>query len=67
MARWVRLCQGWLVLSDLYDIGTYQAGLFDKPSDRTNSRQLMDVIDGINHSGRGKVFFARQGIKKVGQ
>jgi DNA polymerase V len=53
-----------VVLSDFYDIGTYQAGLFDKPSDRTDSRQLMDVIDGINHSGRGKVFFARQGIKK---
>jgi DNA polymerase V len=53
-----------VVLSDFYDIGTYQAGLFDKPSARTDSRQLMDVIDGINHSGLGKVFFARQGIKK---
>ncbi len=53
-----------VVLSDFYDIGTYQTGLFDKPSGHTNSRQLMQVVDAINHSGRGKVFFARQGIKK---
>ena len=53
-----------VVLSDFYDIDTYQVGLFDKPLDRKNSRQLMDVVDSINHSGRGKVFFARQGVKK---
>ena len=53
-----------VVLSDFYDIGTYQAGLFDQPSAHTNSRQLMHVVDEINHSGLGKVFFARQGIKK---
>ncbi|MGB0458574.1 MAG: translesion error-prone DNA polymerase V subunit UmuC [Porticoccaceae bacterium] len=53
-----------VVLSDFYDIGTYQTDLFDKASGHTNSRQLMHVIDRINHSGRGKVFFARQGIKK---
>ena len=53
-----------VVLSDFYDIGTYQAGLFDQPSGHTNSRQLMHVMDTINHSGRGKVFFARQGIKR---
>jgi DNA polymerase V len=53
-----------VVLSDFYDIGTYQAELFDQPSTYTNSRQLMNVVDTINHSGRGKVFFARQGVKK---
>ena len=53
-----------VVLSDFYDIGTYQVGLFDQPSAHTNSRQLMHVVDEINHSGLGKVFFARQGIKK---
>jgi DNA polymerase V len=53
-----------VVLSDFYDIGTYQAGLFDKPSTYHNSRQLMQVMDRINHSGRAKVFFARQGIEK---
>jgi DNA polymerase V len=53
-----------VVLSDFYDIGTYQVGLFDQPSGHANSRQLMHVVDEINHSGRGKVFFARQGIKK---
>ena len=53
-----------VVLSDFYDIGTYQAGLFDEPTGHANSRQLMQVVDTINHSGRGKVFFARQGIKK---
>ncbi len=53
-----------VVLSDFYDIGTYQTGLFDKPSAYSNSRQLMQVMDRINHSGRAKVFFARQGIEK---
>ena len=53
-----------VVLSDFYDIGTYQAELFDQPSTHTNSRQLMNVVDTINHSGRGQVFFARQGVKK---
>ena len=53
-----------VVLSDFYDIGTYQAGLFDQPSAHTNSRKLMHVVDEINHSGLGRVFFARQGIKK---
>jgi DNA polymerase V len=53
-----------VVLSDFYDIGTYQVGLFDEPTGHANSRQLMQVVDTINHSGRGKVFFARQGIKK---
>ncbi|MDA9014743.1 translesion error-prone DNA polymerase V subunit UmuC [Porticoccaceae bacterium] len=53
-----------VVLSDFYDIGTYQVGLFDKPSAYSNSRQLMQVMDRINHSGRAKVFFARQGIEK---
>jgi len=53
-----------VVLSDFYDIGTVQAGLFDKPSVHTNSRQLMNVVDNINHSGLGRVFFARQGVQK---
>jgi hypothetical protein len=29
-----------------------------------NSEQLMAVLDGINHSGKGHVWFAGQGIQK---
>lgn len=36
--------------------------LFDDTQLRSNSNQLMKVVDGINHSGLGKVWFADRGI-----
>jgi len=38
--------------------------LFDEQPPRAGSEQLMKVVDGINHSGLGKIWFAGQGINK---
>ncbi len=59
-----RYAKAGVMLSDFYDPGMYQPGLFDDVSTRSNSQQLMSVLDTINQSGAGKVFFAGQGTKK---
>lgn len=59
-----RYAKAGVMLSDFYDPGMFQPGLFDDVSTRSNSQQLMSVLDTINQSGAGKVFFARQGTKK---
>jgi DNA polymerase V len=42
-----------------------QIDLFDEQPPRAGSEQLMKAIDGINHSGLGKIWFAGQGINKA--
>lgn len=59
-----RYAKAGVMLSDFYDPGMFQLGLFDDVSTRSNSQQLMSVLDTINQSGAGKVFFAGQGTKK---
>ncbi|NOF49940.1 translesion error-prone DNA polymerase V subunit UmuC [Vibrio cholerae] len=59
-----RYAKSGVMLSDFYDPGMFQPGLFDDVSTRSNSQQLMSVLDTINQSGAGKVFFAGQGTKK---
>ena len=59
-----RYAKAGVMLSDFYDPGMFQPGLFDDVSTRSNSQQLMSVLDSINQSGAGKVFFAGQGTKK---
>ena len=59
-----RYAKAGVMLSDFYDPGMFQPGLFDDVSNRSNSQQLMSVLDTINQSGAGKVFFAGQGTKK---
>lgn len=59
-----RYAKAGIMLSDFYDPGMFQPGLFDDVSTRSNSQQLMSVLDTINQSGVGKVFFAGQGTKK---
>ncbi|MET1310113.1 translesion error-prone DNA polymerase V subunit UmuC [Vibrio parahaemolyticus] len=59
-----RYAKAGVMLSDFYDSGMFQPGLFDDVSTRSNSQQLMSVLDTINQSGAGKVFFAGQGTKK---
>lgn len=59
-----RYAKAGVMLSDFYDPGMFQPGLFDDVSTRSNSQQLMSVLDTINQSGAGKVFFAGQGLKK---
>ncbi|PVZ84168.1 DNA polymerase V subunit UmuC [Serratia sp. S1B] len=41
-----------------------QIDLFDEIPPRPGSEQLMSIIDHINHTGLGKVWFAGQGIHK---
>lgn len=53
-----------VMLGDFYSQGVAQLGLFDENRPRSNSEQLMAVLDGINHSGKGRVWFAGQGIQK---
>ncbi|EHV9836020.1 translesion error-prone DNA polymerase V subunit UmuC [Vibrio vulnificus] len=59
-----RYTKAGVMLSDFYDPGMFQPGLFDEVSTLSNSQQLMSVLDTINQSGAGKVFFAGQGTKK---
>ncbi|HHF2866964.1 TPA: translesion error-prone DNA polymerase V subunit UmuC [Vibrio alginolyticus] len=59
-----RYAKAGVMLSDFYDPGMFQPGLFDDVSTRSNSQQLMSVLDTINQSGAGTVFFAGQGTKK---
>lgn len=59
-----RYAKAGVMLSDFYDPGMFQPGLFDEVSTHSNSQQLMSVLDTINQSGAGKVFFAGQGTKK---
>ena len=53
-----------VMLGDFYSNGVAQLGLFDECLPRENSEQLMKVLDGINHSGKGRVWFAGQGSNK---
>ncbi|WP_428838696.1 translesion error-prone DNA polymerase V subunit UmuC [Marinomonas fungiae] len=59
-----RYAKAGVMLSDFYDPGMFQPGLFDDVSTLSHSQQLMSVLDTINQSGAGKVFFAGQGTKK---
>ncbi|MFF6013452.1 translesion error-prone DNA polymerase V subunit UmuC [Rahnella sp. R3(2024)] len=53
-----------VMLGDFYSQGIAQLVLFDENKPRSNSEQLMAVLDGINHSGKGRVWFAGQGVQK---
>jgi len=59
-----RYAKGGILLSGFHAPGVYQPGLFDTGSARIDSRALMSVLDKINQSGKGRVFFAGQGIQK---
>lgn len=56
-----RYAKGGVMLADFYEHGTYQPDLFFGNSQRENTKRLMEVVDRINHSGLGNVFFAAQG------
>lgn len=53
-----------VMLGDFYSQGVAQLGLFDEFQPRAGSEQLMAAIDAINHKGKGRVWFAGQGIQK---
>lgn len=51
-----------IMLDDFTPDGVSQLNLFDDRQPRKNSVQLMKVLDGINQSGLGNVWFAGQGV-----
>ncbi|WP_032228710.1 Y-family DNA polymerase [Escherichia coli] len=57
-----RYAKAGCTLNDFTPTGGSQLNLFDDTQPRSNSNQLMKVVDGINHSGMGKVWFAGRGI-----
>lgn len=59
-----RYMKGGIMLGDFYEPGIYQLSLFDEVNTRPDSKQLMTAIDKINHSGKGNVWFAGQGIRQ---
>lgn len=57
-----RYAKAGVILMDFYEQGALQTDLFRPESGRKASKSLMSVVDKINHSGLGNVFFASQGI-----
>lgn len=59
-----RYMKAGVMLADFFSNGVAQLNLFDDNSQRRNSAALMGVIDKLNKSGKGKVWFAGQGFEK---
>ncbi len=59
-----RYMKAGVMLSDFFSSGVAQLNLFDAYRPRANSAALMDVIDRLNGSGKGTVWFAGQGIEQ---
>ncbi|QKJ87401.1 translesion error-prone DNA polymerase V subunit UmuC [Paramixta manurensis] len=59
-----RYMKAGVMLGDFYSQGVAQLNLFDEFRPQPNSAALMHVIDGVNQSGKGKLWFAGQGIDK---
>lgn len=57
-----RYAKAGVMLNDFTPSGVSQLNLFDKVQPRKHSDALMKALDGINHSGKGKVWFAGRGI-----
>ncbi|MFP2345390.1 translesion error-prone DNA polymerase V subunit UmuC [Enterobacter ludwigii] len=59
-----RYMKAGVMLADFFSSGVAQLNLFDDNRLRANSAALMALIDSVNHSGKGKIWFAGQGIEK---
>ena len=59
-----RYMKAGVMLADFFSSGVAQLNLFDDNRLRANSAALMEMIDSVNHSGKGKIWFAGQGIEK---
>lgn len=57
-----RYAKASVMLNDFTASGVSQLQLFDERPPRPHSAELMKVLDGINHSGLGQVWFAGRGI-----
>ena len=50
------------MLGDFYAPGVFQLGLFDEVKPQPKSKELMKLLDCVNHSGKAKIQFAGQGL-----
>uniref|UniRef100_A6VWS6 DNA-directed DNA polymerase n=1 Tax=Marinomonas sp. (strain MWYL1) TaxID=400668 RepID=A6VWS6_MARMS len=57
-----RYMKAGVMLADFYERGNFQQDLLRADNTKINSKALMNVVDQINHSGLGNVFFASQGV-----
>ena len=57
-----RYAKAGIMLNDFSPNGVSQLNLFDEVQPRPHSDELMKVLDSINHSGLGSVWFAGRGI-----
>lgn len=62
-----RYAKAGVMLNDFTGSGVSQLQLFDERPPRPHSAELMRVLDGINNSGLGKVWFAGRGIAPSSQ
>ena len=60
-----RYMKAGVILTDFFSNGVAQLNLFDDNTQRRNSAALMETIDKLNKSGKGKVWFAGQGVEKT--
>lgn len=58
--------KGGVMLSDFWDVDSYQPGLFDTPIKRANDTKLMSVVDEINRRGLGRIQLASEGLRNAG-
>ena len=59
-----RYMKAGIILGDFFQQGVAQLNLFDPLAPHANSEALMHVVDGINQSGKGAIWFAGQGIQR---
>lgn len=59
-----RYMKAGVMLADFYSSGVAQPDLFDGGAPRPNSAALMAIVDKINRSGQGRIWFAGQGSEK---
>lgn len=67
-AIWIdghRYMKAGVMLGDFFSKGVAQLNLFDDYTPSANSEALMQVVDSINQRGKGKLWFAGQGIHKA--
>lgn len=57
-----RYAKAGVMLSDFSPAATAQLSLLDNHPPRPASAQLMSVLDKVNNSGLGKLWFAGQGV-----
>lgn len=58
-----RYAKAGVMLNDFTPTGVSQLNLFDEAGPKANSDALMKVLDGINNSGLGEIWFAGRGIQ----